>query len=194
MATSPTRAGQTPLRAIFAYATGDGASSLIMNSIFGFSLLYFTKALGLDPKLAGLAMAVATFWDAITDPVMGHITDNTRCRFGRRHPYMLLGGVISVFCCYAIWAVPSSVRTPDLRIVAGGRDSELKLWNAETGQEIGTLEGGNGGVSSIALSADGHRILVGGLDGTVRLQDADSGQQVKLAQPGPVLRPCATGI
>jgi len=107
LTTDTTRPKQTPLRDIIAYATGDGASSLVMNSIFGFSLLYFTKALGLDPKLAGIAMAVATFWDAITDPLMGHITDNTRSRFGRRHPYMLIGGVVSVFCCYAIWTVPS---------------------------------------------------------------------------------------
>ncbi len=88
---------KAPFRHILAYTTGDGANSLVLNSIFGFSMLYYTEALGLDYKLAGLAMSVATFWDAIANPVMGHITDNTRSRFGRRHPYMLVGGDIEMF-------------------------------------------------------------------------------------------------
>jgi GPH family glycoside/pentoside/hexuronide:cation symporter len=92
-----------------AYATGDGATSLIMNSIFGFSMLYYTEALGLAPIYAGLAMGVATIWDALTDPIMGHVTDNTRSKYGRRHPYMLLGGLISIACFYMIWVVPKPI-------------------------------------------------------------------------------------
>lgn len=176
MTADTTRPKQTPLRDIIAYATGDGASSLIMNSIFGFSLLYFTKALGLDPKLAGIAMAAATLWDAITDPVMGHITDNTRSRFGRRHPYMLLGGIVSVFCCYAIWAVPLSMRTPDLRIISSSDDNTLKLWNAETGEEVNNLEGQSAAVSCMALSPDSKWIVTGNEDNALTLWDAKGGK------------------
>lgn len=103
-----------PLRDILGYAVGDGANSLVQNSIFGFSMLYYTEALKLDYAWAGIAMFVATFWDAISDPLMGHITDNTRSRFGRRHPYMLLGGVLTVLCFYFIWAVPAPFQTPHL--------------------------------------------------------------------------------
>jgi glycoside/pentoside/hexuronide:cation symporter, GPH family len=111
--TSPP-ARQAPLRDILFYSTGDGAASIVMNTIFGFSMMYYTKALGLDTALAGIAMAVAVVWDAIVDPFMGHISDNTRSRFGRRHPYMLLGGIMTVVCSYAIWAVPSFFQTPHL--------------------------------------------------------------------------------
>ena len=105
---------KTPLKDILFYATGDGAASIVMNTIFGFGFMYYTKALGMDTRLAGIAIAVSVVWDAVVDPVMGHVSDNTRSRFGRRHPYMLIGGVMTVVCSYAIWAVPSVFRTPFL--------------------------------------------------------------------------------
>jgi GPH family glycoside/pentoside/hexuronide:cation symporter len=92
---------------MISYSVGECANSLLMNSIFGFAMLYYTDALGLSPALAGLAMAVAVFWDALTDPVMGHVTDNTRSRFGRRHPYILGGGVAVVVVFLFLWYVPS---------------------------------------------------------------------------------------
>ncbi|MBL7215872.1 MAG: MFS transporter [Phycisphaerae bacterium] len=99
------------LRSISAYATGEGAVSLTVNSVLGFSMLYYTQALGLDSKWAGLALSVTMFWDAITDPIMGHISDNTRSRFGRRHPYILIGGVLLAISFYFIWAIPEPFRS-----------------------------------------------------------------------------------
>jgi GPH family glycoside/pentoside/hexuronide:cation symporter len=82
-----------------------------MNSLLGFAMLYYTDALGLKHSLAGIAMAVAVFWDAVTDPVMGHITDNTRNRFGRRHPYILLGGIAAIITFVFLWYVPDVVKS-----------------------------------------------------------------------------------
>ncbi|RKX41468.1 MAG: hypothetical protein DRP64_11310 [Verrucomicrobia bacterium] len=92
------------------YASGEVANSLISNTIFGFAMLFYTDALGLSPMLAGIAMSVAIFWDAITDPLMGHISDNTKSRFGRRHQYMLFGGIGMVLAFFFIWAVPPVFR------------------------------------------------------------------------------------
>jgi len=69
----------------FTYAVGEGANSLVMNGIFGFAMIYYTKALGLDPFWAGIAMSVSMFWEAISEPLMGHISDHTRSRWGRRY-------------------------------------------------------------------------------------------------------------
>lgn len=73
-------------------------------SIVGFHLLfYLTDVVGLAPALAGTAIALGRVWDAITDPVVGYISDNTRTRWGRRRPYMfvgaffLFGGMIFMF-------------------------------------------------------------------------------------------------
>ena len=103
---------QTPMRDIVAYSTGDGALSLMINSFFSFTFIYYTEAIGLDPEWTGAALGAATLWDAITDPLMGHVTDNTRSRFGRRHPYILLGGLLMAICFYGVWAVPSSLQDP----------------------------------------------------------------------------------
>jgi glycoside/pentoside/hexuronide:cation symporter, GPH family len=89
------------------YSVGECANSLVMNSLFGYALLYYTDALGLPHAHAGIAMALAVFWDAITDPVMGHVSDNTKSRFGRRHPYMFWGGLATIATYVFLWYVPS---------------------------------------------------------------------------------------
>jgi len=93
------------------YSLGACTESLVLNSFFGFSMLYYTKALGLGAELAGLATFIATFWDAISDPIMGHISDNTRSRFGKRHPYMLFGGLAMIASFFFIWYVPDFFKT-----------------------------------------------------------------------------------
>lgn len=98
---------------MISYSVGECANSLLMNSIWGFAMLYFTDALGLPHSMAGIAMAVAVFWDAVTDPVMGHITDNTRSRFGRRHPYILGGGIAVVVIFLFLWYVPAWFKTSE---------------------------------------------------------------------------------
>jgi glycoside/pentoside/hexuronide:cation symporter, GPH family len=92
---------------MISYSVGECANSLVMNSLFGFAMLYYTDALGLRHADAGIAMAVAVLWDAVTDPVMGHISDNTKSRFGRRHPYILLGGLATILTYIFLWYVPA---------------------------------------------------------------------------------------
>lgn len=101
---------------MFTYALGECATSLVMNGIFGFAMLFYTKSLGLDPKWAGLAMSLSVFWEAVTEPVMGHLSDNTRSRWGRRHPYMLAGGLLMAVCSYLIWTVPGACRGSQMAV------------------------------------------------------------------------------
>lgn len=98
---------KTPLHKLFGYALGEGAFTLSMGGIANFALLYYTQVLGLGPKYAGLALSITIIWDAISDPVMGHVTDHTRSRFGRRHPYMLGGGLLLAIAFLFLWFVPS---------------------------------------------------------------------------------------
>lgn len=77
MATPTNQSGRTSLPRISGYALGEGAMSITMNGISNFAMLYYTQLLGLSAAYAGIALGVTMFWDAITDPVMGHITDNT---------------------------------------------------------------------------------------------------------------------
>ncbi|QHI69811.1 MFS transporter [Tichowtungia aerotolerans] len=91
---------------IFKYAVGDGAFSITMNGMNNFAMIYLTQILGLNPGWAGVAISIAIFWDAVTDPVMGHISDNTRTRWGRRHPYVLVGGLLAAISFFMFWTVP----------------------------------------------------------------------------------------
>lgn len=104
----------TPLRYMFAYATGNGVLSIIMNGIANFAMLYYTKILGLDAKYAGTALGVSFLWDGIVNIFMGHITDNTRSRYGRRHPYILIGGILVAISFFFLWFVPDGFHGPKI--------------------------------------------------------------------------------
>lgn len=61
-------------------------------------LKFYNVVVGLPSALAGLALALAIVWDAVTDPVMGGISDRTRSASGKRRPYFLPGALgICVF-------------------------------------------------------------------------------------------------
>lgn len=105
---------KTPLHKIYGYAIGDGAVSLSMNGINNFALIYYTQVLGLGATHAGLALSLTIIWDAISDPIMGHLTDTARTRYGRRHPFLAGGGVLLAFSFFFLWYVPSGVEAPSV--------------------------------------------------------------------------------
>jgi glycoside/pentoside/hexuronide:cation symporter, GPH family len=99
---------QLSAKDLWGYASGEGVNSVAINGISNFALLFYTQVMGMSPELAGLALFLATFWDAITDPVMGTVTDHTNTRYGRRHPYMIVGGVTFSLAFTALWFIPEA--------------------------------------------------------------------------------------
>jgi GPH family glycoside/pentoside/hexuronide:cation symporter len=63
-------------------------------------------SLGLSAFWLGLIMIIPRLWDAISDPVVGHLSDNTRTRWGRRRPYLLIGGVAVAVFFVVMWWIP----------------------------------------------------------------------------------------
>lgn len=85
------KSSQPRWKNIIAWGSGDifGSGS---GTIIGLWMLYFfTQVAGLSPVEAGLIFAIGKMWDAITDPIVAYITDNTRTRFGRRKVFFLFG-------------------------------------------------------------------------------------------------------
>lgn len=103
-----------PLRIKLFYGTGsmaDGAKNAVFNS---FLMFYYSAVLGLPAGWGGVAIFVAMVIDAITDPLMGSISDNLRSRWGRRHPFMYAAALPMAACSYALLAPPAGLGTNGL--------------------------------------------------------------------------------
>lgn len=90
----------SPLPARQKYAFGIGAigKDAICNLVGAFLMLYFTDTLGLNPSFVGILFAVARIWDAVNDPMMGMICDNTHTKYGKFRIWLVIGTLInSVF-------------------------------------------------------------------------------------------------
>ena len=78
------------------------------------------------------------------------------------------------------WMVEACAFSPDgARVVSASNDKTLKLWDAETGQEIRTLKGHTKQVHYCAFSPDGARVVSASLDKTVKLWDAETGRELR---------------
>ncbi|MDE0064045.1 MAG: MFS transporter [Gammaproteobacteria bacterium] len=69
-------------------------------------LFYYSQVLGMPPALAALGAGLAVIVDAITDPVIGSISDHWRSRHGRRHPFMYAGALCTGIPFYLLFAPP----------------------------------------------------------------------------------------
>ncbi|HIS58367.1 MAG TPA: MFS transporter [Candidatus Limadaptatus stercoravium] len=78
----------------------DGGGVALMSCVM---LKYMEGGLGIPMAIASTIMMVAKIWDAITDPLMGFISDNTRGRYGRRKPYMVVGGVLLIIGIFLLF-------------------------------------------------------------------------------------------
>ena len=77
-----------------------GGAFLILNAFF---TVFLIKALGIPAALAGTIPLWGHVWDAVTDPIMGNITDRTVSRFGAKRFYILIGGIASAITFVAMW-------------------------------------------------------------------------------------------
>jgi len=69
-------------------------------------LKYYTEIVGLMPSLAGIALGISILWDGVSDPLMGNISDKTKSRFGRRRPYILIGGILLSLAILLLFSPP----------------------------------------------------------------------------------------
>lgn len=93
-----------PLGQKLAFGAGHLANQLF-NAALVIFMVILILALNMDPLLAGLLAAIPRLLDALTDPIMGYVSDNTRSRWGRRKPYIFLGSVITGVAFMAMWQI-----------------------------------------------------------------------------------------
>ena len=88
------------------YGLGDLSANILFAAISFYLLYFFVNVGGLSPGLASAVFLIAKAWDAITDYLMGRITDKTQSKWGKRRVYMLFGALPYGLCFLLLWLVP----------------------------------------------------------------------------------------
>lgn len=92
-------------RAGYGVAEVGMSAAEVMLQLFLFK--YYTTAIGLDAALAGYALGLAVLWDALVDPAMGALSDHTSSRWGRRRPYLIVGGIALAITTFFLFTPPA---------------------------------------------------------------------------------------
>jgi len=105
----PSPATVLPLAVLASYASaqfGLSAMNTLVNTQVPF---FYVDNLKLPAASFGLVMLIGKLWDGVTDPLMGHVTDNTRSRFGRRRPYFLVGAPLLALFTFLLFSPPAGL-------------------------------------------------------------------------------------
>jgi GPH family glycoside/pentoside/hexuronide:cation symporter len=98
--------GKVNLREKVIVGTGGLPVSLGNQSVRTTGMAVLNMILRINAFWVGVVLAIPLLWDAITDPIMGNISDNFRSRFGRRRPFILLGAILMGITFASIWMIP----------------------------------------------------------------------------------------
>jgi GPH family glycoside/pentoside/hexuronide:cation symporter len=94
-----------PFHLKLVYGLGAFVNNLLAAAAGGM-VIVLNLGLGMNPALVGLLGALPRLTDAITDPLMGYISDNTRSRWGRRRPYIFVGAIAVGILFALLWQLP----------------------------------------------------------------------------------------
>jgi len=90
-----------------AWALGSIADVYMSNALNYLAFPIYNLGLGVDPRFLGWALGLPRIWEALTDPLMGNISDNTHTRWGRRRPYIFIGAILCMVTFGLIWSPPT---------------------------------------------------------------------------------------
>lgn len=108
-----------PFKTKLGFGLGGAAETIALYAVSSFALLYYSQVRGLDAPLVGIALSVSLVLDAVVDPVIGSISDRTRSKLGRRHPFLFASAIPAGVATWAIFSPP-----------AGLTDIALMIWLA----------------------------------------------------------------
>lgn len=94
-----------PLSVLHGYGLGQATDAISYDWVSCFFIYFLTDFAGISPAFAGLIIMISIIWDAISDPIIGTMSDNCKSKYGRRRPYIIgsaLPLAISMFLMFII--------------------------------------------------------------------------------------------
>jgi len=91
------------VRRAFTWGLGGASDNLLYNGLNTLIFPIFNLALGVSAGILGILSMIPRLLDAVTDPLMGYVSDRTRTRYGRRRPYILAGSILAGILFFAIF-------------------------------------------------------------------------------------------
>lgn len=104
---APDRTAPLSLRLRLGWGLGSLSMSAMFNAISLLLLTFLIEHVGVAAVTAGLLILVSKIYDAFTDPLMGVLSDRTKSKWGRRRPYLMLGGILAGLSFAMIFTVPT---------------------------------------------------------------------------------------
>jgi len=98
-----------PLRVRLAFGAPSFAGAAMAIPLAIHLTIFYSDVVLVPLGWIALAKAISRAFDAMTDSVMGWITDRTRSRWGRRRPYMALGAPAAALSFVALFAPPETL-------------------------------------------------------------------------------------
>ena len=93
------------------YGTGDLGFSMNNSIIAAFFPIFMMDVIGLTPAMVAIILFVGRSWDYVNDPIIGHLSDRTRTRWGRRRPFLLFGAIPFGLSFILLWLSPNFSQT-----------------------------------------------------------------------------------
>jgi len=109
LASPPRKSRPLPVSQLLTYS----APSVGLHFTFMLMGLYFfkfsTDVLLVPPAVLGAVLGLSRFWDAVSDPVAGYLSDRTRTRFGRRRPWLAAAALPFGISMVMLWSPPAAL-------------------------------------------------------------------------------------
>lgn len=90
------------------YCIGQVQDSVPYNFVNTYLLLYLVDIAGVKASLAGTIIFATVVWDAVTDPAIGSLSDNSKSKYGKRRPFMI-GSILPLFLVIALMFAPIDI-------------------------------------------------------------------------------------